>query len=565
MPLPRFYGCILQKAVDKLSWKPGSNWEDLTREQQGELTKAQVAKIAAKLNHKPLLYEHPEERYKVKIGEVTTNYSTEDDAWKVIIEVNDGTPSGKEMLRRIRNKELTGLSLSHDTRTLEPVDVCLVKEGFRFGTGIEGEMSIDSATEEEETMQSKPQEYIVGHSEPDTSSVFRASNILANTPRIIHAGLFAMSNQNQQPQQSKPFDMLSTLPPQQQQQHRQYNQYDNQNQSNQQQYQQMNNPQYPPQQQQQQQWQNTNLNPDPQQQPGGNQNQNQNQAHPPTQQQQQPQQPPQQQQQQPEGIHGDLKAVVDGIMRSNLPADQKKTQIDLLTKVAKQQSELMSEKQKAQQAAALIEAQLHNSKKHELEASRLFSQTVDHFIKQQGGQLPAPGTEDPNLIVNSPHTWLANRQPAMMAASARFVNHSFASSSSSNNNNNNQQQQHQYGQIQPPVSEYDPDMMSNYNAFQQVINENQQYAQNQPQMMYAGYGHQQQRQQQSSSSYGGHQQKPFWSASGLMADTVAVYRETNQASRGFGDTFSMSDVRSTPVRTQNAPSQGELDQMQGLN
>lgn len=179
MPLPLYYGCILREAVDRVSWPKDFHWSTLTREQQGELTKGQVRKMQASLNHKPVYAEHPDEGRKVKVGEVVHNYLTDDDAWYVVMEINDGHPAGVDLLTRIKNNELTGLSLGHDTWTNEPEEVSVVKKGFRLGTGIEGEMDNTIRDFGKTNMQ----EYKDDETFPNSSTI----------PRHINASLFAMS------------------------------------------------------------------------------------------------------------------------------------------------------------------------------------------------------------------------------------------------------------------------------------------------------------------------------------------------------------------------------------
>jgi hypothetical protein len=208
MPCPRFFGCIARNIVDKLSWPQGARWDDLSRAQKGELTKDQVQSMIPRLTHKPLLYEHPQKHNKVKIGEIVHNYISDDGAWKVVFEINDGTQAGRTMLKEVRDGRLKGLSLSHDTVDLKPIEVSLVEEGFRYETGIEGEMSHDIEYE------SKEESYI---SQPQ---VMQASLLIAGVPRIINAGVVMMSlpNQYQQQTQQQPAPTQQQPAPTQQQQ-----------------------------------------------------------------------------------------------------------------------------------------------------------------------------------------------------------------------------------------------------------------------------------------------------------------------------------------------------------
>lgn len=209
MPLPRYYGCICRKAVERLSWPDAYEWNMLSREQQGELTKGQVRKMQASLNHKPVYTEHPEDGYKVKVGEVVHNYLTEDDAWYVVLEINDGHPAGVDLLKRIKANELKGLSLSHDTSTLEADEVSVVKEGFRLGTGIEGEM--DSVVSD--FAQIKMQEYKETDAYPYSSTI----------PKHINASLFANMNQNGATSNPAPPQVSNTYQPPPSSQNPQYN------------------------------------------------------------------------------------------------------------------------------------------------------------------------------------------------------------------------------------------------------------------------------------------------------------------------------------------------------
>jgi len=133
-------GCIASQIVDELSWGDRA-WGQLSRKEQGELTRAQVARMMPRLNHVPLLFEHPDQHKAVKVGEIIHNYIGDDGTWKVVLEIDDGTAVGRSILKRVKAHDLTGLSLTHHTTEDRPIEVSLVKEGFRGGTGIECELS----------------------------------------------------------------------------------------------------------------------------------------------------------------------------------------------------------------------------------------------------------------------------------------------------------------------------------------------------------------------------------------------------------------------------------------
>lgn len=181
MPCPLFAACIVRKLVPQLSWPNGVKYEDLTREQKGEMTEDQAMVMVDRLTHKPIYWEHPESHLRVKIGEIVHNFIDDKKAWKVIAQINDGTPHGKMVLKLIRDGVLKGISLAHRTADLEPEEVSIATEGLRLDTGIE--MELDQA-------ESNTPEYKVT---PEALSLTQATMSAASAPQQMAASTASSS------------------------------------------------------------------------------------------------------------------------------------------------------------------------------------------------------------------------------------------------------------------------------------------------------------------------------------------------------------------------------------
>jgi hypothetical protein len=526
MPNPKFFGCIASKrhVVDELSWPKGGKWEQLSRDQQSELRLKDIQRMIPKLNHRPLHYEHPDDRVKVKIGEIIHNYLDADRNWKVLIEINDGKPIGKQMLQHVRKKILRGLSLSHDTETLEPIEVSLVEEGFRYETGIEDELKEgdDDAFPPTSSHQLNDSKYKVDPSDGEVTSALPVSN----APRVINAGVIKMSATN-----------AGYAPPPQQPQHHQP----------------------PPVQPYQQQ-------PPPQpadfpQQPGA----------PAT-------QPPPPSSDEPNISLENSQQLIERLcMSHSIPSQQdRKSLLQLLTNVGKSQKSL----------EAKLELEKKNSGETSKMFDHLLRTILNHSEGKNADATTAASSDPESktasqLAADDPKAYMSFMMPKLIQASARLSAYGLPQSSSSSSSSSSS---NDFVPVDNPIPHYDPSMYAQFRSFQEVVGSSmggggsgipfyqppqqqqylhhqQQQQYHQPRTMQASASAKRPRYAEQPSSSGG--AGGWMNDASLMPSTRAIFQETqNAAISGFGDTIRRADVTTVQKTRQYGPSADELKSLQ---
>lgn len=568
MPCPRFYGyiCRSKQIVDRLSYAPGSEWDSLTREQQGELTKRQAQIIARTLEHKPLRFEHPDTHEMVKHGEVLKAYVDKSGDLMTVFEINDGNPASLPILADIRAGRLKGLSLGHDTLTGEGVEVSIVQEGFRPGTTIEGEMQhavvgVAGVADNDHQPQSKGGEYI-DIDDPSTDTV--ESVVCVGAPRIINASIMSSSSSygarggggnngqfqsRQQPRQQQPQENDNNYYPSEE---------DNTNNNNNRQQR-----QFPSSSSSSSSNNNNGRSSAPPQQPqppkrdtNGGSNNNEGGGEGDEQQDSSSSSPPASNS---NGLSGEAQTkIMERLMRSNMNEGDKNVFLQYAT-------ELNKALKTATKKNTALEAENQVSKKQFEETARTHAKMVEILIQKAG--LAAETSDESEsleslqkLAVKDPHAYMSKSMPRLMAASARLQSSSSSSSASSR-----QQQQQQQERVEPPVRHYD---YRAFDAFQAALHDddddndsgNQRYhnhhhgAYNRPQRMEAS---------NKRSRHDGGGGGAWYSTAKLMPGARAIFEETEAASRsGFGMSTRLLDnsCEEGPRKLQQPPSAAEMAQ-----
>jgi hypothetical protein len=522
----------VRRLVDRLTWPEGVAWDGLSRAQKGEVTKQQARVMSAKLDHKPLYYEHPLDHTKVKIGEVVHNYVDDDASWKVVFEINDGTPAGRSILTQVRDGKLAGLSLAHHTQQLEPIEVSLAHEGFRYDTGVEAELD-DPFLQPKNT-----QSYIVETADDqqlappsDTPPVICASAVMQSLPRSSPPPPPPSQPQQQPPQQQQ----LQQQPPQQQMQQLQQQQ-----------------PMNPL---------SAFLNDSQVKQPASSAQLSGSQEPQPSLQSSEVQQEP------------DATALLEKILttQGGIASTDKKALIDVFTRMAKNTVKIQGELELARKMGAESNIMFHDALSKLMDQNKPANERMSEPEQQRARQ----------LAVEDPKTYMNVMLPEVMRASARL---DAAATAAARAPVVSQQQQQVYESqhVPPPVPTYDPELWNQFKSFKEVVQSmNTQTSSSapyrMPQTMYASADFNnvsQQQQQQSAapalmttnkrSCYEGQRAVgvgQWYHQAGLHPSTVAVFRETEPvAAAGVGDYVRMQDQVTQQQRRQVMPSSVDYEQ-----
>lgn len=132
MPKIHYRGRVVHRAKDRASF----HGEPQTKEQLYELTKDQISTILQQIHGIPVLFEHGA-LGTVPIGEIVNASVSSDGSGDVTFRLLD-TEAGQLSANLIEKCGIKGLSLSHNRKTLEPVEVSLCIQGARPNTGITG-------------------------------------------------------------------------------------------------------------------------------------------------------------------------------------------------------------------------------------------------------------------------------------------------------------------------------------------------------------------------------------------------------------------------------------------
>jgi len=108
----------------------------MNRDEHYEFSKGTAMNMESKeyMPGTPIFFEHDTQR--VKVGEVVSTQMDPDGSWHSKFFIDDETLPGLDAMKMVKEKLITGLSLSHYREAEYPDELSLCWQGARPGTGI---------------------------------------------------------------------------------------------------------------------------------------------------------------------------------------------------------------------------------------------------------------------------------------------------------------------------------------------------------------------------------------------------------------------------------------------